>query len=184
MIRRVRAPLLILASLVALALVAPLPAAAPLTTEPSFVAAGSRERLVLTVHNDRDETMTGFRLTVPEGLRILGAGGDDDWNGTFERGSATWTGGALPPLEPVTFEVEVEASGVEPAVVELRGEQLYADDESTTWPVPLTVVPSGDETEASLDTPAIALLSILGLLVVATFGLVVWQRRRSAPRQG
>jgi hypothetical protein len=183
MIRHVRArrPHLV-SAVVLLALVAPCPASAHLVTDPSFMAAGSTERLVLTVHNDREETMTGFRLTVPAGFRILSSGGEDGWSRAVEGSRATWTGGALPALEPVVFEVEVQATGVEPGVAELRGDQLYADGESLTWPVPLTVVPPGGEPESSLGGQAIATLSILGALVVATFGLVVWQRRRSAPR--
>ena len=184
MIRRVRALFLALASLVAFALALPIAAAAHLTTEPSFIASGSREQLVLTVHNDREETMTGFQLTVPVGFRILGADGEEGWSEAVDGRIVTWSGGALAPLEPVVLEVDVEAGGVEPGVVELRGDQLYADGESITWPVSLTVVPPGGETESSLGAQAIATLSILGALVIATFGLVLWQRRRTALRDG
>jgi uncharacterized protein YcnI len=169
---------LLVSALAALALLTPPPAAAHLTTEPSFLAAGSTELLVVTVHNDRDEAMTGFRLTVPTGLRILDAGGEEGWTAAVEGASSTWTGGELAPVEPVVFEVEIQAAGVEPGVVDLQGDQLYADGEAVSWPVPLTVVPPGGETEAALNGQAIATLSILGVLVVATFGLVVWQRRR------
>ena len=174
----VRVRPLLVSSVFVLALVVPLSASAHLTTEPSFLAVGSTERLVLTVHNDRDETMTGFRLTVPRGLRILSAGGEEGWSPAVEGSRATWSGGALATLEPVELEVEVEATGVEPGVVELRGDQLYADGEAISWPVALTVVPPGGEAESTLGTQAIATLSVLGLLVLATFGLVVWQRRR------
>jgi len=183
MIEGVRARLLPVSALLALAVSLPPTAMAHLTTDPSFMAAGSRERLVLTVHNDRDETMTGFRLTMPAGLRIHAAGATAGWSEAVEGLTATWRGGELDPLEPVDFEVEVEATGVRPGVVELRGDQLYADGESLTWPVPLTVVPPGGEPEGSVDAQAIVTLSLLGLLVIATFGLVVWQRRREPPRE-
>ena len=167
----------------AVALAAPGLASAHLSVEPGFLAAGSAEQLVLTVHNDRDQTMTGFRLTVPRGFRILGAGSVEGWSDAMDGPTATWTEGSLAPLEPVVFEVEVEAVDVEPGPVELRGDQLYADGESITWPVPLTVVPPGQsttgESEAVTGT-AVAILTILGTLVVATFGLVFWQRRRAA----
>jgi hypothetical protein len=178
----VRARSLVVSLGVALALVSAMPAAAHLTPEPSFVAAGEVQRLVLTVHNDRDETMTGFRLTVAEGLRIVSAGGDEEWTAAVEGTRATWTGGALPPLEPVVFEVEVDAAGVAPGTAELRGDQLYADGETTTWPVPLTVVPAGESAadDAAVTGTAIAILAILATLAVATFGLVLWQRRRAS----
>jgi hypothetical protein len=181
----VRARLLFLTPpLAAVALLSPARATAHLTPEPSFVAAGSEQQLVLTVHNDRDATMTGFRLTVPEGLRILAAGGDEGWSEAVAGPTATWTGGALEPFEPVVLEVDVDVAALEPGTVELRGDQLYADGESISWPVPLTVVPPGGSTTPVVESEAvtgtaIAILSILGVLVVATFGLVFWQRRRA-----
>jgi len=182
MIESVRARFLSISALAAVLLVLPQPASAHLSVEPAFLAAGSAERLVLTVHNDRDETMTGFRLTVPRGFRILGAGSVEGWSDAKAGPTATWTGGSLAPLEPVVFEVDVKAAGVEPGPVELQGDQLYADGESITWPVPLTVVPPGQsttgESEAVTGT-AVAILTILGTLAVATFGLVFWQRRRA-----
>jgi hypothetical protein len=163
------------------ALAAAGPAGAHLTPEPSFVAAGSEQQLLLTVHNDRDATMTGFRLTVPEGFRILAAGGDEDWSEAVEGARATWTGGALEPLEPVVFEVDVAVAALEPGTVELRGDQLYADGESISWPVPMTVVPPGGSTtgDVAITGTAIGILAILGALVFASFGLVFWQRRRA-----
>lgn len=181
MIASVRVRLLPVTPLVAaVALLAVGPAGAHLTPEPSFVAAGSEQRLVLTVHNDRDATMTGFRLTVPAGFRILAAGSEGGWSEAVEGARATWTGGVLEPLEPVVFEVDVAVAALEPGTVELRGDQLYEDGESVSWPVSLTVVPPGDETESVAVTwTAIAILALLGALLVATFGLVFWQRRRA-----
>jgi uncharacterized protein YcnI len=171
----------LVAGVAVVALVAPAPASAHLTPEPSFVAAGSEQQLVLTVHNDRDATMTGFRLTVPEGFRILAAGGEEGWSEAVAGARATWTGGALEPLEPVVFEVDVAVAALEPGTVELRGDQLYADGESVTWPVPLTVVPAGETTTVgfAITRTGIAILAVLGALVVGTFGLVFWQRRRA-----
>jgi hypothetical protein len=137
----------------------------------------------LVVHNDRDAPMTGFRLTVPAGFTILGAGGDERWTGVVEGSSATWSGASLEPFEPVTFEVELEAGGVQPGAVSIQGDQLYGDGETVSWPVPLTVLPFGTstgETETdSVGAAAVAILSILGVLVVGTFALVLYQRRRT-----
>jgi hypothetical protein len=168
---------------VALALVASSSAGAHLTAEPAFLSVGSKQRLVLTVHNDRDAEMTGFRLTVPAGFRILGTGGGETWNEVVEEATASWTGGSLGPFEPTTFEVDVEAAGVEPGPVVLRGDQLYADGETVSWPVALTVVPPGGsagDDDAAVGGTAVVILSVLGALVVGTFLLVFWQRRRGS----
>jgi hypothetical protein len=176
----------VLVSLLAgIALLAPLSASAHLSVEPAFVAVGSKQRIVLTVHNDRDATMTGFRLTVPEGFRIHGTGGDRSWNEVVEEAAASWTGGSLAAFQPTTFEVDLEAAGVAPGPVVLRGDQLYAGEDSVSWPVSLTVVPptasaGGDDT---VGTTAIVVLAILGTLVVGTFALVFWQRRRDSRLQ-
>jgi hypothetical protein len=161
-------------------------AAAHLTPEPAFLAAESKQRIVLTVHNDRDAEMTGFRLTVPNGFRILGTGGDGSWNESVDGAAASWTGGSLEAFQPTTFEVDLEAATVEPGPVVLRGDQLYADGEPLSWPVPLTVVPAGESTlvtSEGLGAAAIAILVVLGALVVASFALVFWLRRRDARLQ-
>jgi hypothetical protein len=180
----VRRSLIVLASIVAIALAAPLSSSAHLWAEPAFLAVGSKQRVVLTVHNDRDEVMTGFTLTVPDGFRILGTGGADTWNEIVEGATATWAGGSLAPNTPTTFEVDLEAATVEPGTVELQGDQLYAGDESVRWPVALTVVPPGGSPgdDDAGGGAAIVVLSVLGALVVAMFGLVFWQRRRRPPK--
>jgi hypothetical protein len=160
-------------------------AAAHLTPEPAFLAAESKQRIVLTVHNDRDAEMTGFRLTVPDGFRILGTGGDGSWNESVDGAAASWTGGSLEAFQPTMFEVDLEAATVEPGPVVLRGDQLYADGEPLSWPVPLTVVPPGEGPpgDEGLGAAAIAIMAVLGALVIASFALVFWLRRRDARLQ-
>jgi hypothetical protein len=138
---------------------------------------------VLTVHNDRDEPMTGFRLTAPQELRVLGTGGSSGWNETLDGATATWNGGNLAPNTPVVFEVDLEAVTTEPGTVELAADQLYADGESVQWPLTLTVVPPGGSPpeEDGVGGTGIAVLAVLGALVVASFGAVVWTRRRKTP---
>ena len=167
----------------AAALGVPASAAAHLAVDPPFLAVAAKQRFVLTVHNDRDLPMTGFRLTVPDGLRILGTGGGSGWNEVVEGATASWSGSTLAPDTPVTLEVDLEGLAVEPGTVELQGDQLYAADaESVTWPVTLTIVPEGgsapEEDDGAFGATSIAILSALALLVVASFGVVFWQRRR------
>jgi hypothetical protein len=181
-------PVVALAALVAwFTALAPVSASAHLSVEPAFLAVGSEQRIVLTVHNDRDATMTGFRLTVPKGFRIHGTGGDESWNEAVGGAGATasWTGGSLAAFRPTTFEVDVEAAGVAPGLVVLRGDQLYGDGDSVSWPVSLTVVPPGGSSAGggAVGGTAIAILTVLGVLVVGTFALVFWRRSRDSRLQ-
>jgi hypothetical protein len=170
------------------ALGVPAAAAAHLGIDPPFLAVAAKQRFVLTVHNDRDQPMTGFRLTVPDGLRIIGTGGGSGWNETVEGAAAIFGGSTLAPNTPVDFEIDLEAVSVEPGTVELQGDQLYAaDDESVTWPVSLTIVPEGasapPEADGAFSGTSIAILGALGVLVLASFGAVLWQRRRAGSLQ-
>jgi hypothetical protein len=160
------------------------PADAHLVPEPAYLATGSTQRIVLTVHNDRDATMTGFRLTVPAGVRILDTGGDGGWNDSIDGAAATWTGGNLEAFQPVTFEADLEATA-EPGPITLRGDQLYADAIPSSWPVPLTVLPPGEEApgDEGVGAASIVILVVLGVLVVASFALVFWLRRRDSTLQ-
>jgi hypothetical protein len=156
------------------------PAVAHLSAEPSFLPVGGKQRLALTVHNDRDEAMTGFRLTAPAGIRILGTGGGSGWNEFVEGETARWSGSSLAPDTPVVFEVDVEAVTTEPGTVELEGDQLYPGDESVTWEVSLTVVPPGagppaDEGGSGAVVAAVAAVAGLALAAIA---FLLWRRRR------
>ena len=165
-----------------LALLLPGTALAHLSVEPAAIEDGGKQRLVLTVHNDREAPMTGFTLTAPDGLVILGTGGGSGWNEVVEDtgATATWSGSTLAPNTPVTFEVDVEAATVEPGPAELQGDQLYADGQSVRWPVTLTVLPAGGATgDSTIDGTAIAILTAIGLILAATLFLVARQRRRS-----
>ena len=164
-----------------LALVLSGPAGAHLSVEPGSIEEGGKQRLVLTVHNDRDEPMTGFTLRAPAGVLILGTGGASGWNEVVDDTgeSATWSGSTLAPNTPVTLEVDLEAATVEPGPAELQGDQLYADGQSVRWPVTLTVLPAGGAVDGgAIDGTAIAILSGIGLILVATLLLVARQRRR------
>jgi hypothetical protein len=155
------------------------PAAAHLAAEPSFLPVGGKQRIVLTVHNDRDETMTGFRLTAPAEIRILGTGGGSGWNEFVEGASARWSGGSLAPDTPAVFEVDVEAVTTEPGTVELAGDQLYPGDESVTWEVSLTVVPPGEGAPAEGGSGAVlAAVAAAAGLALAAIAFLLWRRRR------
>jgi hypothetical protein len=157
------------------------PAAAHLSAEPSFLPVGGKQRIALTVHNDRDETMTGFRLTAPEGIRILGTGGGSGWNELVEGASARWSGGSLAPDTPVVFEIDVEAVTTEPGTVDLAGDQLYPGGDSVNWEVSLTVVPPGAGPPADEDgmlATAIVTVAVVGALALVVAAFLYRRRHR------
>jgi hypothetical protein len=162
------------------------PAAAHLSAEPSFLPIGGKQRIALTVHNDRDEKMTGFRLTAPEGIRIIGTGGGSGWNEFVEGASARWSGGSLAPDTPAVFEVDVEAVTTEPGTLDLAGDQLYPGGESVTWEVSLTVVPPGaappTDEEGGLATVIVA-LAVVGALALVVAAFLYRRGHRGEPLQ-
>jgi uncharacterized protein YcnI len=166
------------AVLLGLALLIAQQAAAHLSVTPAFLTAGETEELVVTVHNDRDETMTGFELTVPRELRIASIRTAPGWNGGVRDRTATWTGGTLAPNTPASFELAIEAPDVT-GPVELEGGQLYPDGEVVEWPLEMTVVPpDGKGEEFSYAGPW--LWAVLLLLALATVGFGLFRRRREA----
>lgn len=132
--------------------------------------------LVLTVHNDRSETMTGFELTVPADARIESISTTAGWSGEVDDRVARWTGGELEAGTPVDFEVALGAPAAE-GPVELVGDQLYPGGDSVEWPFTLTVVP-GDG-EDVFGTTSLVSLTVVGLLVLATVAFVLVRRRGS-----
>jgi uncharacterized protein YcnI len=170
-------PPLVAVVLVSLALAAP--AAAHVGATPAFLAAGSSENIHLDVPNERNEPMTGFTVTVPDGFEIVHAHPVEGWNQSFDASEATWTEGTLAARSSVTFGVELRAPS-EPAIVDLEVAQRYANGDVVRWPVALTVTPAADSPSDNL-----ALAAAVGLaglfLVVAIVGFA-W-RRRSSPLQ-
>ena len=172
------------ALLAAGALLLPGTALAHLFVEPASIEEGGKQRFVLTVHNDRDEPMTGFTLRAPAGVLILGTGGGSGWDEVVEDTgeSATSSGSTLAPNTPVMLEVDIEAATVEPGPAELQGDQLYGDGQSVRWPVTLTVLPAGGAVDGGVvDGTAIVIVAILGLVLVGTILLVLRQRRETGP---
>lgn len=170
-------------ALVAIAVAALLPASASahVIPSPAFVETGSVTTVELAGPNEREEPMTGFAITAPEGVRIVRAEPEGAWQVvTASASQATWAGGSLAPDEEVVLRVELEATTA-PGPVVLEAEQRYAGGEIVRWDVPLTVVPGADEQTRSLG--AALAVGAVGLLVVAGVALLTW-RRRSRSIQG
>jgi MYXO-CTERM domain-containing protein len=165
------------AVLLALALVTPPSAGAHLSVTPAFLKAGDTQDLVVTVHNDRDETMTGFELTVPADFRIVSISTTPGWSGGVRDRTATWTGGALAADTPETFELAIEAPDRE-GTIELEGAQLYPGSDVVDWPVAMTVVP---DPNGGSSVTTLSLVAVLGLFALVAVGVAAVWRRRARP---
>ena len=168
-----------MAAILALALLVPASADGHLSVTPTFLTAGEAQDLSLTVHNDRQETMTGFELTVPTGFSIASISTTPGWSGGVDGRTAAWTGGALPADSPVTFELAIEAPA-DTGPARLEGSQLYRDGEDIDWPVTMTVVPGSSDDGSFLGEPSAVALGLVGLLALGTAGFVVLRRRTSS----
>ena len=130
---------------------------------------------MLTVHNDRSETMTGFELTVPDGVRIASISTTAGWSGEVDGRVARWSGGELAGGTPRTSR---SRSGAPAAAgpVELLGDQLYPGGETVEWPFELTVVP-GEGDDGVFGTTSVISLAVVLLLALATIAFVLLRRR-------
>jgi uncharacterized protein YcnI len=164
------------AVLLALALVLPPVAGGHLSVTPAFLTAAATQELAVTVHNDRDETMTGFALVVPADVRIVSISTTPGWSGGVEGSTAKWTGGAVAADTPVTFELSLEAPA-SPGSAELRGDQLYPDGQVVEWPLELTVVPAS-EADDDVSWASIWFVALAGLCALSTIGYLLLRRRR------
>jgi len=167
---------LIIASGAAIALLAAGPAAAHLSATPGFVAAGSTETLVLSVHNDRTVAMTGFALTVPGDFRIVEARPAAGWREEHDGTTATWRGGSLAADTGTSFTVAIEAPTA-PGPATFEGVQVYAADAAVRWPVAITVVPPAESSRSlgwALATGVVILIALTGA------GVVLLRQRRTS----
>ena len=158
----------------AVALLVVWPAAAHVDATPAFVPKGSAESITFSGPNERDEPMTGFALTVPEGVAIRHAHVVEGWDESVEGSTATWVGGPLAPGEEIAFGMTLEAE-VEPGVVELEAEQRYADGGVVRWPIDLTITPARESPSENLALAGV--VALIGLLCVVAIGMLAWRRR-------
>lgn len=170
-----RVPRRVLAVLGVLVLSAgPTPALAHVTATPAFLPNESARSIALTAPNERDDPMTGFRVTAPPGLVIEHAHEVEGWKAAHDGSTATWSGGQLAPEVEETFGITLRAA-TEPAVLELTTEQLYADGAVVSWPVPITVTPAA---ESPSQYPALAAaVGLIGVLLVVGVVALAWRRR-------
>jgi uncharacterized protein YcnI len=163
-----------LAAVIVASLVVAAPAAAHVGATPPFLAAGSSDTVHLDVPNERQEPMTGFTVTVPDGFEIVHAHPSEGWEQSFDDLTATWTGGSLAAGVSATFGIELRTPSA-PAFVDLAVVQRYDSGDVVRWPVGFTVTPAKET--ASQNLALAAVVGLLGLLVVAAIAALAWRRR-------
>ena len=155
-------------------------ASAHVVATPGFLPSGSSESITFSGPNERDDPMTGFTLSVPAGLDIEHAHEITGWDESIEESTATWDGGPLVSGMEVGFGMTLKAD-VEPGVVELQAQQLYADGSVVSWPVALTITPA---TESSSQNLALAgVVALIGVLASIAIAMLAWRRRTSSTLQ-
>jgi len=157
-----------------LVLVLAAPAAAHVVASPTFLPSKGSESISFEVPNERDDPMTSFTLTPPDGLEIEHVHPADGWNvGLVDGTTAMWSGGSLAASTTATFGVTLRAD-VDPGVVTLQAKQLYDSGAVVEWPVELTVTPA--EASPSENLALAGVVGLIGVLVVV--GIVVLALRR------
>lgn len=160
----------------ALALVLAAPAGAHVILKTPFVYASASSELELEVPNELDVSMTALHVAVPNGFRINAAQSEGDWVPRVTPTTVSWTGGRLPPRATTTFRLTVDAPAT-PGAVSLDATQHYQGGGSVPWPVDLTVLPAE---EPSQQLGRALVVGLIGLLVLAVLGVLLWRRRGSS----
>ena len=161
-------------------LVAADPASAHVVATPGFLPSGSSESITFSGPNERDDPMTGFTLSVPAGLEIEHAHEVTGWDESVADSTATWNGGPLATDTELGFGMTLKAD-VEPGVVELQAQQLYADGSVVSWPVALTITPEGERSSQNLALAGV--VALLGVLTVVAIAMLAWRRRTNSALQ-
>jgi uncharacterized protein YcnI len=150
-------------------------AAAHVVAMPGYLASGSAESITFDAPNERDDPMTAFSVTVPDGLEIEHAHVVDGWNEQVEGSTATWTGGSLAPRDTADFGMTLKADR-DPGIIELQAEQRYPDGGVVTWPVDFTITPAAESPSQNLALAGV--VGLIGVLVVVAVAMLAWRRRQ------
>jgi hypothetical protein len=153
------------------------PASAHVIAMPTYVPSRSSQVIVFSGPNERQKTMTTFRLDAPTGLEIEHAHPVDGWTEKFTTATATWTGGSLAPRADVPFRLTLKATA-QPGILNVKAEQRYPDGGIVSWSVPITVVPA--EESPSQNFAMAGVVGLIGVLIVIVLAMLAW-RRRSLP---
>ena len=155
-------------------------ASAHIVPTPGFLPSGSAESITFSGPNERDDPMTGFTLSVPAGLEIEHAHEVTGWDESVAGATATWNGGPLAADTELGFGMTLKAD-VEPGVVELQAQQLYADGSVVSWPVALTITPA--EESSSQSVALVGVVALIGVLAVVAIAMLARRRRLGSTLQ-
>jgi uncharacterized protein YcnI len=156
-------------------------ASAHIVATPGFLPSGSSESITFAGPNERDDPMTAFTLTAPDGLTIEHAHEVVGWDESIDGSTASWNGGPLAPNAELGFGVTLRVTA-EPGVVELQAQQLYEDGEVVSWPVALTVTP-GEESSSQNVALLVGVIVLIGVLAIVAIAMLAWRHRRGRTLQ-
>ena len=162
-------------------LVAASTASAHIVATPGFLPSGSSESITFAGPNERDDPMTAFTLTAPDGLTLEHAHEVVGWDESIDGSTASWNGGPLAPNAELGFGVTLRADA-EPGLVELQAQQLYADGGVVSWPVALTVTP-GEESSSQNVALLVGVIALIGVLAIVAIAMLARRRRTSRTLQ-
>ena len=149
-------------------------ASAHVVATPGFLPSGSSESITFSGPNERGDPMTGFTLSVPAGMEIEHAHEVAGWDRSMDESTATWNGGQLATNSEIGFGMTLKAD-VEPGVVKLQAQQLYADGSVVSWPVALTITPATESSSQNL--ALVGIVALIGVLAVIAIAMLAWRRR-------
>jgi hypothetical protein len=150
------------------------PAAAHVFALPPFLQSGVSTSITFSGRNERDQPMTAFDLTMPDGITIEHAHEVEGWDESLDGSTATWLGGPLAPNADLAVGMTLRAD-VDPGAVQLQATQRYPGGEVVTWPVTLTITPGEESPSRNLAVAGV--VALVGVLCVGAVAMLAWRRR-------
>lgn len=170
---------LVLAAAVLLAL--PAAASAHVEMSPDRVDPGSFTLYTVLSPNESDQTLTGLRLTVPDGMEIDAAAATPGFMTELVRDQShrvvavSWQGGSVAADDLGLFRFSASV-GTSEATLHLVGVQTFSDGSTKVWKTPVVEVAS-EPAGSSSDTTGRSLGAAALGLAAAAFA-VSFRRRR------
>jgi uncharacterized protein YcnI len=155
-------------------------AASRLTIDPPSIAPGARVELAVAVPNTNDRlAVNHVTIGIPQDFLLEDAEAKTGWKQSRTGQAVTWWGGSIPVGEFARFDVR----GTAPLRAETVLFNVVIGDrtgKSSTYNVPLEVVPPANDDNARSLAKAALVVAIVGgviALAAAFVGLSVWLRR-------
>jgi YD repeat-containing protein len=146
----------------------PAAASAHVEMSPERVDPGSFTLFTVLSPNESEQSLTGLRLTVPDGMEVDGAASTPGFTTQLVRDQShrivaiSWQGGSVAPDDLALFRFSASV-GSSDTTLHLVGVQTFADGTTKVWKTPVVEVAkesggsSSDTTSRSLGAAALGL---------------------------